>query len=83
MFIRCRYTKNRINIFKKKQYLINKNKITKYTINEDLFDTISNELYAFIERLVYKISVQDKQFRFWSNGTVFLASIILPYNMTN
>lgn len=83
MFIRCRYTKNRINISKKKQYLINKNKITKYTINEDLFDTISNELYAFIERLVYKISVQDKQFRFWSNGTVFLASIILPYNMTN
>lgn len=83
MFIRCRYTKNRINILKKKQYLINKNKITKYTINEDLFDTISNELYAFIERLVYKISVQDKQFRFWSNGTVFLASIILPYNMTN
>lgn len=83
MFIRCRYTKNRINIFKKKQYLINKNKITKYTINEDLFDTISNELYAFIKRLVYKISVQDKQFRFWSNGTEFLASKILPYNMTN
>lgn len=83
MFIRCRYTKNRINISKKKQYLINKNKITKYTINEDLFDTISNELYAFIERLVYKISVQDKQFRFWSNRTEFLASKILPYNMTN
>lgn len=83
MFIRCRYTKNRINILKKKQYLINKNKITKYTINEDLFDTISNELYAFIERLVYKISVQDKQFRFRSNGTEFLASNILPYNMTN
>lgn len=63
--------------------MINKNKITKYTINEDLCDTISNELYAFIERLVYKISVQDKQYRFWSNGTEFLASEILPYNMTN
>lgn len=63
--------------------MINKNKITKYTINEDLCDTISNELYAFIERLVYKISVQDKQYRFWSNETEFLASKILPYNMTN